>query len=154
MKVNYRIVVVLPYMASTFKGESQSGRFSPGNPGRLCSLESPLSVAVFGARGRHCAVFYPHRLNLRTCPLAGTVTVSILYRKKLRHREVKPYVQGYPVRKWCTPPQGSPDHVWNHVCFSSSEAEVLWGTTSLQKPMGWGWRQFGAGHLEATEAAP
>lgn len=49
-------------------------------------------------------MFYPYRLNLRTSPLAGTVTVSILYRKKLRHREVKPNVQGYPVRKWCTPP--------------------------------------------------
>ena len=32
----------------------------------------------------------------------------------------------------------TPGRVRNHICFSSSETEVLWGPASIQKPVGWG----------------
>lgn len=144
-------------MASTFKGESRSRRFSPpGNPGRLCILGSPLSVTVFGARGRHCAVFYPHRLNPQNKPHWQELLLFPFYTGRNWGAErLSPMSRVTHWENGALHLRGHTlDHVWNHVCFSSSETEVLWGTASIWKPVGWGWRQFGTGHLGATEAAP
>lgn len=130
-------------MASTFKGESQSRCFSPpGNPGQLCILGSSLSVTVFGARGKHCAVFYPHRLNPGTSPTDRNCYCFHFIQEELKGTERLSPMSRVPQweNKAPTPECHPRPCLESRLLFFPQKLRCYRGDCKqFRKPVGWGW---------------